>query len=126
MLIKKLKKVLVINIFCVSLCLLASLVFAKDLVFPHVVINDFWNAGIALVNISDNDSGGNVYICTDGFVNYSFRILIPAHDRYYLSLEETGVYSIVIKGCKDDVYGTFIRVWNGQPIGEVNAIEIYR
>jgi len=121
-----LKKYLVSILCCLILFLTINCVSAKDLIFPHVVINDTWDAGIALVNISDNDSAGNVFIYSDGgFITDSYRILIPAHNRYYLFLNNNGIFSIVIKGCHDDVYGTFIRIWDGYPVGEVNAIEIY-
>jgi len=120
------RKLLMGGFLCLFMLVVVNPILAKDLIFPHVVVNETWDAGIALVNTSDNDSAGVVFVHADGFVSVPYRIIIPAHDRYYFLLDQIGVYSIVITGCHDDVYGVFIRLWKGQPIGEVNAIEIYR
>ena len=99
----------------------------KTLIFPHVVYVGQWSFGIAIVNtgMSRDTVMVNIYN-QDGLVK-SYPMNVEPDEHAVITPADTGkgVFHISVGGCGDDIYGTFIRNWKGNPCSEVNAIEVY-
>ena len=98
---------------------------AKKLIFPHAVKKGKWSFGIAIVNAGTSPDMVTVELHKDKSLVKKYPLTIPAGEYKTITPADTGegVFFVSVTGCGDDIYGTFIRLWDGDPCSEVTAFE---
>ena len=110
------KRILFVFLFI----LLPSLVSAKTLIVPHVVVTADWSFGMVVVNTGENNDLIRYELWKDGELISDELVSIGARDRWYKTgaTLQDGVYTIILRGCSDETYGIFIRIWRDTPVSE--------